>query len=383
MGFTLVELLVVIAIIGILIALLLPAVQAAREAARRMSCSNNMKQLALAIHTRHDAIGTIPKRKGIEGNITHDAGMQWGGHYKLYPFMESTAQFMDFVNAVETNGWDTWDARWKTFPGGDPRLYHIASLLCPSDKVQSYTDPDITGGTAVNYMFCVGDLGLGEEEDGQSDVPAPYGNYLARSAFTPKNKVAGGARTELYGDVTLANIVDGTSNTICFAESSIAPELGTMGAGAMSVTNIPSTLSLRGGMVACGDSSSNAINGAVVLINADKRMSLGLAYVQGNRIEPNHAARSMRGNCYNGCSVCNTVSTVLPPNGPNLTFVSPFCNTPQYGGVCTAQSYHTSGANCAFFDGSVHFVTDSINADSGAGNYFDEDAVMTGTSHYP
>jgi prepilin-type processing-associated H-X9-DG protein len=335
-----------------------------------------MKQLGLAIHTRHDAIGSFPKRKGTDGAIKR---FGWGGHYKLYPFMESTAQFMDFVNAVETNGWDTWSANWKTFPGGDPRDYHIASLICPSEKVQTYTDGDMAGGTAVNYMFCIADVAAGREEWGKGDSPTPAGNYLARCAFPPAPQDG-----DDYGEVGLANVVDGTSNTICFAESSIAPDPGTLNTAAAPTYNpMAATHSLRGGMIGCGDSGYGAAPGNVVLINADERMSRGLVYVQGNNIAPDRAARSMRGCCYSGTAICNTVSTILPPNGPNLTFVAPYSNTPQFGGFGTAQSYHTSGVNCAFFDGSVHFVTDSINADSGAGNYFDETAVMAGTRGFP
>ena len=92
-GFTLVELLVVIAIIGILVALLLPAVQAAREAARRMSCSNNVKQLALAMHNYHDVHKALPfghLYRGIhDGNLTDatgGSGFGWG--YSILPFIE-------------------------------------------------------------------------------------------------------------------------------------------------------------------------------------------------------------------------------------------------------------------------------------------------------
>src|SRR6478735_7336062 len=88
-GFTLVELLVVIAIIGVLVALLLPAVQSAREAARRMSCSNKLKQLALALHAYHDSTLAFPP----QGLPTHGTANAWGWAPMILPFIELKAMY--------------------------------------------------------------------------------------------------------------------------------------------------------------------------------------------------------------------------------------------------------------------------------------------------
>src|SRR5688500_3842740 len=92
-GFTLIELLVVIAIIGVLIALLLPAVQAAREAARRIQCTNNLKQLGLAIHNYQDVYGALPP--AVQGGIGA-VYMNYTGYSFLLPYVEKTAAFNAF-----------------------------------------------------------------------------------------------------------------------------------------------------------------------------------------------------------------------------------------------------------------------------------------------
>jgi len=132
-GFTLVELLVVIAIIGILIALLLPAVQAAREAARRMQCSNNLKQIGLALSNYEAAIGCFPP-----GAIWPD-GMLWGNqrqrqnfHVLLLPYHEQG----DVYNMID---WDVPGVLWANGNNRAATKVAIASLLCPSDGLGGRT----------------------------------------------------------------------------------------------------------------------------------------------------------------------------------------------------------------------------------------------------
>jgi prepilin-type N-terminal cleavage/methylation domain-containing protein len=126
-GFTLVELLVVIAIIGILIALLLPAVQAAREAARRSQCTNNLKQIGLAVHSFHDAKKKLPPSHQKPNNAT------WA--VLILPYMEQEALY---------NEWDIqrryWDQTDKAREG------HVPTYLCPSRR----SGGKITSGTKVN-----------------------------------------------------------------------------------------------------------------------------------------------------------------------------------------------------------------------------------------
>jgi prepilin-type N-terminal cleavage/methylation domain-containing protein len=126
-GFTLVELLVVIAIIGVLIALLLPAVQAAREAARRMQCSNHIKQITLAMHNYHDTHGNFPGgkvvRKGKENDATAGYMATWG--IALLPFCEQSALYESSYTSTEPTNYALHDKLTQTF---------ISTYNCPSDQ---------------------------------------------------------------------------------------------------------------------------------------------------------------------------------------------------------------------------------------------------------
>lgn len=131
-AFTLVELLVVIAIIGILIALLLPAVQAAREAARRSQCSNNLKQLGLALHNYHDTYRTFPPAGWASGNY-----LSW--HVSVLPFIEQATRY-DQVNFSATNYLQ--NLHIATSP--------IDALLCPSANKMQTLYPGSPAGESYN-----------------------------------------------------------------------------------------------------------------------------------------------------------------------------------------------------------------------------------------
>ena len=126
-AFTLVELLVVIAIIGILVGLLLPAVQAAREAARRMQCSNNLKQLGLALHTYHDVHNALPWSTTYYGpDGTYETNRGWAWSAMLLPFIEQGAAYnqINFGDYIPTN------------PGNLAVIAHaVPGAVCPSDTV--------------------------------------------------------------------------------------------------------------------------------------------------------------------------------------------------------------------------------------------------------
>ena len=126
-AFTLIELLVVIAIIGMLVALLLPAVQAAREAARRMQCSNNMKQIGLALQGHHDTKGTLPAGQNYINTYRLGEYSVWNPIILLFPFIETVAVYEAIISLPERDQWP-WSVPSVSYLAGP-----FSFALCPSD----------------------------------------------------------------------------------------------------------------------------------------------------------------------------------------------------------------------------------------------------------
>jgi len=196
-GFTLVELLVVIAIIGILIALLLPAVQAAREAARRAQCSNNLKQLGLALHNYHDALGSFPPGAIWEGGMY--GGRRPNFHVHLFPYHEQRTVYDKLI----------WPSGIMWYGGNNAALTKVVmpNLLCPSDGFGGQTFTIGANEHAyMNYSGMFNGLNLG-------DVSSP-GRTISQSkyAFFDANR-----------STRIAHVTDGTSNTLSIVESLTGP----------------------------------------------------------------------------------------------------------------------------------------------------------------
>jgi prepilin-type N-terminal cleavage/methylation domain-containing protein len=242
-GFTLIELLVVIAIIGILIALLLPAVQKIREAANRTKCGNNLRQLALACHNANDTFGSMPGYDAAAVNPSPYQGPGTGNNgsnfYFLLPFLEQNDLYV--LGTMEANGmWTGYPAQtsyrvdsWQTGPGSNwgnsnntgnsgwgingsgwsrPLNFKVATFLCPSDPTVQPNGTDAYGTGWGNSSYGGNFFVFGNSNPPNINDPDNYMGTWPGSPGTWQNAVWAQAA------IIPATFPDGTSNTILFGE---------------------------------------------------------------------------------------------------------------------------------------------------------------------
>ncbi|MDR2171478.1 MAG: DUF1559 domain-containing protein [Planctomycetaceae bacterium] len=310
---------VVVAIIGVLIAILLPAVQAAREAANRSQCSNNQRQLALALHNHNDSNGSLPtsctderKSNSWSGNRP---GSAWSYVYQLLPFIEQDALY-DIAKAEYANH----DGIRSTANGAAGK--YISSFSCPSDD---FAD-NLGGRKGINYMACDGDY---SHRYNNSDYSHSRGAMTYRS----------------FSNIT--QIEDGTSNTIVVSERAIPRAINDVAYRVILETVVVDASAVPSA-AASATGFENAIpNNCTTLISND-----------------NYTAEPVRnndgGNGYpwtSGFTISTHFNTILPPNSPSCAarndIADPMIQPPT--------SKHPNGVNAAFGDGSVRFVNRSIN----------------------
>jgi prepilin-type N-terminal cleavage/methylation domain-containing protein/prepilin-type processing-associated H-X9-DG protein len=184
-AFTLIELLVVIAIIAVLIGLLLPAVQKVREAANRMKCQNNLKQIGVALHNYHGTYGSFPQSR------TMPNGASFSAHSRLLPYMEQDAVYKLIDVTVP----------WSDAKNELARATVVPSFICPSDLLNT-VPPDLA---PTNYRANEGTslvmwYGVSDADKVNSSMPPPNGPFYVNGPYK-------------IGDIT-----DGTSNTAAFSE---------------------------------------------------------------------------------------------------------------------------------------------------------------------
>ncbi len=311
-GFTLIELLVVIAIIGVLIALLLPAVQAAREAARRSQCTNNMKQLGLAVQNYNDVNGMIPPTSNNSGN---DFSMKG----RILPFMEQ----MPLYNALN-HSYSYGAAQNFTV-----RCTIINAYLCPSDANVPVGTATVNGVTLqigyTNYPNC---LGIARISNG-----AGASNILDG----PADKMG---QTSDGPDITFAAIKDGLSNTAIWSEFTRGD-------------NRPTTVARNGtpmiyGVLGKVDNSYGIAYGPALFqqVNTDCTKNTTINNTQKGRDWLWHQVYAGGGYTH-----------LMMPNKKSCFYDGSHTDN----GVITASSYHSGGVNMALMDGSVRFIKDSIS----------------------
>ena len=362
-GFTLVELLVVIAIIGVLVGLLLPAVQAAREAARRMSCSNNFKQIGLAVHNYHSAFkanskymgGTFQLNSGSSTSGPTANNLNWLSHWPgLLPFMEQQSVWEQFSNPYQATGGiipplgplvDLSLSDHANIGNYDPFLTNIPTLRCPSDP-----GIGLPAQGRTNYAACLGDSYL----LGDGSAIGRNGVETSSTAIDNMKKYQRGFYQPRI-TTRFRDVLDGLANTICMGE--IITDLGDLDIRSNFAGNNAGPASRRNG----GNLTTAQTGG---LRSTWCRQAIDPARPQfwgdfsAGPVTNYGGGEINRGMKYAaGLPAYTAFTTILPPN-------TELClSRGRLGaGVLSASSRHQGGAHILMGDGAVIFVTDSIEA---------------------
>lgn len=340
LGFTLVELLVVIAIIGILIALLLPAVQAAREAARRMECTNKVKQLSLALHNHHDVKNNFPPL-GDMLNRKFTASASAGTIIHLMPFLEMNALYDSIVSDAEAGSYGgPWDTPTMKAQG------LISAVLCPSNGVR---DIKTAGFIPNNYVFSMGD-GCWAQHATNNSVNDEL--VTSRGMFYYYDDLTGAGTPKNFSTCT-----DGTSNTAGVSEC-LTP--GTHGG-----TDIKSNVAVYPG-IWTGAKWGNPGNCMSLPKDGNRNFDSSLTHSDNWRGE-------LAGS---GWLSASGFTTMTPPNSPLCVYeISPGGH--QRWGVFPPASNHSGGVVLGMMDGSVKFVSDTVDC-----NGANATAVKSGPSPF-
>ncbi|PQO28843.1 DUF1559 domain-containing protein [Blastopirellula marina] len=324
-GFTLVELLVVIAIIGVLISLLLPAVQQAREAARRMQCSNQVKQISLALHNHHDTYKEFPASgDGFSGRFDNPDGSnggRCGTMVYLLPYLEQNALY-EAISSVTPLA---LGAPWNV---DEVYSSDLSNVKCPSNSGNTrQTDPTFGGRTAPlnSYVFSLGD---GLWTQGHLPGSDQHRQSISRGMFYRERK-------------SFSSCTDGSSNTAAVSEC-LSPTV-------RDGTDVRSNVA-RYDAIWDGTPHGRPFN-----------CTFGLPMATGStrNFADAHKSATWRGVLFtSGWSAVNGFTTMTPPNSPMCHYGS---NANNDWAVLPPASNHPGGVNVGMLDGSVRFVTETID----------------------
>jgi type II secretory pathway pseudopilin PulG len=311
----LVELLVVIAIIGVLVTLLLPAVQAAREAARRSQCSNNLRQIGLSMLNFESGLQHFPPSKNWDMVVGDSAGF-YGPLARIMPYLEETSIY---------KGLDFSTGKSATLPNGQPiNSLRVATYICPSEINDTVR---ITAGAAATY-------------------PTTYGTNLGPwFVYDPTSNCGGQGSFYPNANLRVSDFTDGLSKTLMAAEvKAYTPYLGK--AGALMVPPVPTSPSQIGPMGGTANMGS------------------------GIQSDTGHAEWDDGRGHQSGFTTTFPPNTVVPYTYTDgNTYDIDFSNmsegssntAPTFASI-TSRSFHAATVNAAYMDGSVHSIPNSIDA---------------------
>ncbi|HZU37089.1 MAG TPA: DUF1559 domain-containing protein [Gemmataceae bacterium] len=355
-AFTLVELLVVIAIIGVLVSILLPAVQKVREAANRTQCANNLKQIGLALHGYHDAKRAFPQNKRPSSAKDTTVRLRW--FTQVLPYLEQTPLWNDYDT---TTNWDSTGASgftlangtfWTDYSAGQPPANGVGNLpvtnvalkiaQCPSAPNPSRLDVNPAGGVGSPSNGSTGwNPSTNPPIVGVTDYAGIYGVHpvfssaIGISIANPWGVITNAnSKVGETTKVTMTDITDGTSNTMVVAESAGRPYLFN-----------------NGGVQQGLDLTANVVDGGGWCRPASEIWLIGFADKAGTIPGGQYAVNYANGiNCGDGTPGSAVYPTGIPAGGALGT-----------DGSGQIFGFHGSGANTLFADGSVHLIDQDIS----------------------